>query len=601
MTDRLRPFRRAVPPVSVVAAFAAMVFAASQTPCQAQEQPPPEVPPPALTPATPQPPPAAEDKNAKPRPLGPGDPLPRLTLEFGKGTASSASGEVTLSEGALLTFGDVRLQAQTLSGEPDRMRLEADGGFSLTRGDETMRGSYLLVEAEQDNYFLMRDAVLISPPLYIAGGIIERTPTGLSAQNGMLTASPDGRGEWRVTYDKLDIENDRYLVLRGASLHLYGQRILTLRRYRALLRRGRDRERDEYQVSIPVSIRSSRIGGTVIATRYGFYLGAGYEGNVGVDFPSRGPRQYQVNLRKSLVGKQRVARVRGGFLDPTMRTDQYEGESPLRQFLRARPLPSPEDPVLDFEDILPSENPISEPTRTSTKDLRAFFQYAVNREVADRRQGFLLQSRLPEVRLIGRLPLAGTVPESNEEARVYLRRPRLVVSGDILAGNYSEKELQQDGRKISHSRLSTTATVETLPLLLGSRFLVRPQASYTHNAYSGHDPYRILETSVAAGLVLSTRTAISGQYIHRATQGTTPFTFDLIDARSEGQIRGQIGFGPRGKYTVAALGRYDFDQNQFFDFQLGLGIRGRSLEPRISYRKLGGQFNVTVALPGLIP
>lgn len=580
-------------------------LAASPSPGRAQDQPPqPQPPPPVTTPEMPpQPPPAADDKNAKARPLGPGDPLPELTLTFGRliyGTIGS--GSVKVSEGALLTFGDVRLQADTITGEAETLRLEAEGGFTLTRGDESMSGSLLLVEPEQDNYFLLRDAVLISPPLYVSGGIIERTPTGLAAQNGMLTACPEGKGEWGLSFDKMNVENDRYLVLRGASLRLYGKRILTLKRYRALLRRGRDRERDEYQVSIPVSIRNSPIGGTVITTRYGFYLGAGYEGSLGLDFPSRGPRQYQINLRRSLIGKQREARVRGGFLDPTMRTDFQEGESPLRQFLRARPLPPPEDPVLDFEDILPAENPISQPTRTAVRDLRAAFQYAGNREVDDRRQGFLLQSRLPEVRLTGRLPLAGEVPQtSNEAARAYLRSPRLVVSGDILAGNYAERQLQQDGSRVSQSRLSTNAIIETLPLLLGSRILVRPQISYTHNTYSGHAPYRILETSIAGGLVLSTRTALSGQYIHRATQGTTPFTFDRIDARSEGLLRGQIAFGPRNKYTIAALGRYDFDQSQFFDFQLGIGIRGRCLEPRLSYRKLGGQFNVTVALPGLFP
>lgn len=598
MPDRSRRVLKAASTVLLLCSAAIGVLPAAAA-TQAQETEEAKPPAPAAS---------AEPPAGKPRPLGPGDPLPPLRLEYGSittrnGPEGSGTGRVIASGGASLTFGDVNVRAERIEYDQKTLRIEARGNVVVTRGDETLRGDAFVLEPERDNAFSLDNAVAVSPPFYISGSRIEQTPTGLRGDNGMFTACPEGKGEWRITFKEMEIVNDRFMVLRRPSLYLYGKRILTLPRYRMILRRGREKEKDEYKVSIPVSIRSSRIAGLVVSVRYGFYLGAGYEGGAGVDFPSRRPKQYAVNLRKSFVGRQRQQRVRGSFLDPTMRTDigEIEQESPLRVFLRARPLPPPEDPVLDFEDILPANNPISQPTRSAAPDLMGTFNFSGNREINDRRQGFLLLSRLPELRLAGRHPFAGTVPNTNEAARAYLRTPRLVLTGALGAANIIEQQLQQNGIKTSMARIDGTIGVGTLPLLIGKRFLFRPQVSYTYNHYSKSNPYTIFETNLVGGFVFTTRTAISGAYIRRFTGGQTPFTFDVIDAQNEGQVRGQIAFGKNGKYTFGALGRYDIDQSQFFDFQLALGIRGRCIEPRFSYRKLGGQFNLTVVLPGLMP
>lgn len=533
------------------------------------------------------------------RPPGPGDPLPEITLDYdGPGGQLEWSGNQAILTRGRLMFGDVRLQADRIEYDSVTQRIAAAGSVVLTRGDETMRGDSFVFDPENAEY-VAEGAVAVSPPFYVSGARIERTTTGLLARDALVTACPEGRGEFRITARQIELVNDRYLVLRRPSFSLFGMRLLTLPRFRYVVRRGRRREREEYALSIPIRIRSSRIAGMVVGASYPFYLGKGYEASVGLDLPSKRPLQYALTLRRDLLRDQPEERPRGLFSDPTRRdAPDQQDVSPLRAFLRARPLPPPPDPVLDFEDIVRTENPVSFPTRTPARELRGQINLWGNNEIGNKRRANLLLSRLPEIRVTGRLPLAGLVPNENEQARAYLRRPRLLLTGDLALGQYEERELEGTRRATSRSRLAATAGIGTLPLLLGSRFLVRPQLLLTHQSYNRGAPYQVAELNVAGNYVLGARSAIGAAYIRRFTSGTTPFTFDLVETKHEVQVRAQAALS--GKYTLGALGRYDADQQQFFDFELALAIRLRCIEPRITYRRLGQQIGLNIILPGLM-
>ena len=60
-------------------------------------------------------------------------------------------------------------------------------------------------------------------------------------------------------------------------------------------------------------------------------------------------------------------------------------------------------------------------------------------------------------------------------------------------------------------------------------------------------------------------------------------------------VQGQIA----SRLTAGLLVRYDLEQARLFDYGVTVGYRGTSLEPRIGYRKLGGQFSVGFSLVGL--
>lgn len=511
----------------------------------------------------------------------------------------SLEGEGThgVALGGDLTFGDVRLRAERIEYDNETLRIAATGGALLTRGDERVSGESLLFDPE-NGVAVVENGVAVSPPYYVSGERVERTPTGILARNGLVTACPEGKGEFKITARQIELVNDRYLVLRRPTFHLFGARLLSLPRFRYVIRRGRGREREEYALSIPIRIRSSQIAGLVVGASLPFYLGAGYEGTVGADFPSKRPLQYIVTLRRDLLGNPDEERPRGLAADPTRRDEDLRAVSPLRAFLKARPLPPPPDPVLDYEDILPTQDPVSFPTRTPTRDLQGLLSLWGNQEVSNKRRADLLLSRVPEARLVAQFPLSGTVPGENAAARAYLRRPRLLLIGDLALGDYDERELSGDKRNTHRSRVAATVGAGTLPLLVGSRLLVRPQISLTQQAYSRGESYRVVEANLSASYVLGTRTGLGASYIRRFTSGSTPFTFDLVETKDEAQFRAQsVFFG--GKYTLGVLGRYDLDQAQFFDFEFALAVRLRCIEPRLSYRRLGQRINFTIVLPGL--
>lgn len=544
--------------------------------------------------------PALAQTPPPPRPLGPGDPLPPFQLDYRRGTLvyePDPNGARWILTNSALTMGDVRFQADHIVVYQKTYRVEATGNVVLTRGDETVRAESFVFEGE-DTSFVATNAVVVSPPFYVSGARITRTAVGLIAQNALLSPCAENKGEIRFVAQQIEIVDNRYAVLRRPTLYLFGTRLVTLPRYRIVLPRGRGSERDEYRFSVPLRVRQSRISGVVLGIGSRFYLGEQIGGSFAADLPSKRPLQYAVSLGRDFLPDQPVDRPRGLFADPTRRDAVLApGASPLREFLRARPLAPLPDPILDFEDISSTQSPLSRPTRTTTRALVGEINLTGNREVGDKRQGDLLLSRLPEVRLAGRLPLGTQPPPAdNEAARRYVRAPRVLLSGEASAGRYAERALEQSRMRVSRTRTLASVGLETLPLLLGERLLVLPRAAVTLQRYSGGQAYRHLEASLAADYVLGTRTAVGAAYIRRFTGGQTPFTFDQIDTKNEAQARAQLGLG---KLTLALLGRYDVDQGRVFDFEITVGLRGRCLEPRLSYRKLSQQIGFTLAFPGL--
>jgi hypothetical protein len=108
------------------------------------------------------------------------------------------------------------------------------------------------------------------------------------------------------------------------------------------------------------------------------------------------------------------------------------------------------------------------------------------------------------------------------------------------------------------------------------------------------------ESSVTLDYIFYSRTMIGGSYIRRDQRGATPFIFDQVDTQDEGQFRGQVAL-PGGKYTLASQIRYDLRQSRIFDTEIAIAWRGKTIEPRFSYRTQNSQFGFGITLPGFLP
>jgi hypothetical protein len=527
----------------------------------------------------------------------------------------------------VLTWGDVQLRAERLVYDPTRFFYgEAFGNVVLRRGDEELRGSTFILNG-QEGLFVAEDAVLASPPLYIRGRTVTRTPYAIRAADARvgIGALGDGRGELQFRVGELlattPTGRPGRLMLRNAGVYLFGTRLFTIRRATIKLTGSRRRRRSTQALVgsgavPPVRARVSRISGSLFGVSVPLTLGENLAARTDIDLSTRRGVQYGATVRRDLIsggggdgGRRRgLGSVTPGGIDPSV-----AGLSPIRQVLKARPLPPPPDPVLDFESILPLRDPLAEPTGDLGRDMYAELNVSGPREFGSRRQGPLVLTRMPELNLIARFPLGGggaATPDpeisTNAADRAALRRPRLFASAQGTAGQYSEERLQvsRDGggpsRHVRESRFGGAATLGLQPFLLGdSRTLARADTTYTSYAYGSGRRYHYLETALSVAHVFAYRTSLGASYIVRAVGGATPFYWDQVDTRSEAQVRGQITLAPRNKYTLAGVGRYDVSQRRLFDFEIAFAMRGQNIEPRFSYRRLNGQFGFNLALPGI--
>ena len=96
------------------------------------------------------------------------------------------------------------------------------------------------------------------------------------------------------------------------------------------------------------------------------------------------------------------------------------------------------------------------------------------------------------------------------------------------------------------------------------------------------------------------RAFVGASYFARQTAGQTPLGYDFVDTASEAQLRAQIPLGAGRKYALGVTTRHDVGQGgRLFDYQVGLSVRGKAIETRFSYGKLGNRFGFGLTIPRL--
>jgi len=550
------------------------------------------------------------------KPLGPGDPLPPIHLDYG-GTIETEIGEgavarVVASGGAQLTFGDLHIHADRIVFSQDGLFIQAAGHVTVVRGDERFSGDELTF-AGAARTFDLKNGVAISPPFYLSGARITRDDQkGLIASKARFVPSPDGNGEIALSAEKIQITADgKSATLRNATLSIGHSRLLTIRYVRIPLASalsGNGSEVVQPRLQSPIVLRYSGVAGTVIGLTTPVEAPFGIYGSATAAYTTRTQPQFHLDLRRNLIASEAIGRARPSsvfFSSPGGMGDaQMASLTPLRQLATARKPPPVPDPVLDYQTILANADPVSRPIQVAQRNLYIDVNLFINRDYGTKRQGPLVLSQQPEVSLNGSLPVVGSLPQqaTDTELRRFLRVPRLQIVGGVFEGWYREHRLKQDKKTLSGDRFATTVGVGTLPLLIGEHILFRPQVVTNNFRYNSpsHSEYGYTETSLTLDYILSSRTMVGGTLIRRDQYGTTPFTFDEVDTRNEGQLRGQLALA-RSRFTLGTMLRYDLQQDRLFDTEFAVAWRGKAIEPRMSYQTLNNQITFGFNFPGILP
>lgn len=491
-------------------------------------------------------------------------PLPPLTLRWDDARIAPGSLE-GLIRGMRLDWGALRLTAgiaRTGRDSAGALTVDASEGVRLTRGDEEIRGGRIVLESGSGR-FRVDDALVRVPPLRLRSRTLERTPTGIVFENLRLEPDGGGRGELDV-----DASRGRYgyddgrLTLFDARLRLYGVRVATLRRVGFAL--ASDRGGGGSPLMIPITWRQSRTSGIAPGVRFPVTLAPGIVARAAYEATSQRGAQWGVETETVLYrGKTPGRSFFAGSLAPT------EG-TPLRRLLASPEPPKPSPFYRDIltlpELILPGGDPLTVRAGMSVQQRREFI----------RRDAVVLLSRRPEGFVAAHLPLG-------------------VGFADVRLTLGRAAEEAPDGTSVGASRRSAMVRLAAPPVPLVGPVRLQLQGSHTDNAYGGGGAYRVDEMRVALDTPLGGRSGIALGIVTRHEQGATPFLFDRVEAGTEGQLRCQMAW--HGLVAAAAL-RWDLRERRLFDREIGIGLTGKILEPRFTYRTQGSQIGFTVALPG---
>ena len=389
----------------------------------------------------------------------------------------------TTVKGGSLSSLDLTLRADTITFTRDLLRIEATGHVVVTRGDETLRGDDFVFEAAEGD-FGFKNATVVSPPYFIRVLSAERRGTTATADGVYFVPSSDGKGEFHIRARRLIAQTDtRTLILEKPSFYLFGTRILTLRRYKLRLQETGERSQRRDTLSLPLSLRTSQIGGLVIGVNLPFVLGQDFVARAAVDLPLQRAAQ-------SLFSVEKEWRFASPSTSPDPRSNFLflgDGQknaniSPLRGLLTARPKPLPPDPLLAFNPVL-GGSLFPDLRGGTTASIRVRGIFTANQEVTERRRGLLLLSRQPEVGVTGFYPLGThSIAADPILAKRELRRLRPALTGSVLYSAFREQQVEQ-GRQTSRThRAALSFGVQTLPLLVGDRLLLRGQITRTEKS-----------------------------------------------------------------------------------------------------------------------
>lgn len=117
------------------------------------------------------------------------------------------------------------------------------------------------------------------------------------------------------------------------------------------------------------------------------------------------------------------------------------------------------------------------------------------------------------------------------------------------------------------------------------------------STYSSNDTYSDLELFAGLGGHVTSDLTAHATLRHHITSGTTPFLFDDVDIRTE--LLAGAAWQFTDKWGVEGWGRYDLDETDMRDYEIGLSFRAHCLTWGLYYRDVGSRIGLRVDLTGL--
>jgi hypothetical protein len=504
-------------------------------------------------------------------------PPPQIQLSARSTQGTTPTGAVRLV-GLTLTWGDMVITAdegEALVQDGQPMRFTAKGNVLLVRGPDRMTATRLVLT---DETLVAEGVVLLGPPLRFQTARL----SGKRGEVLTLDAPTVGSttGELKLRARHLKIEKGGLVSLEGTEIRLWGARLVRVRQLSLNL--ASDQE-GQGGTALPLTYRASAISGQVFGLRVPFAV-QGFAALADFDQTSRRGVQYGVLLQKTLTQRPIPGDWRRMPLgvDPTL---------PLPQaWSVARP--STVDTLLLADDILSQPSPVRPQTWTDAVRADIGVQWQHRREFATRRQGPLLLSRTPEAIYSLLYPLGPARPSITRNAMTTVRWS---ASLELATGRYEEVRLNESSKRVSAARTGYSAGVASSPLLIGRNLLAGVQLRHTELRYSGDRRFTINETGTGLEWKPAPYTGLGVAVIQRSLRGQTPFLFDQVDARNEGQFRVRFPLGK--KLAGGVLARRDLVQNRTFDTEYTIAVRGAGIEPRLTYRTLNRQIGLRFSLP----
>ncbi len=465
-----------------------------------------------------------------------------------------------------LTWGSLGLQADRarLQRPPaGGLILDGAGNISVERGPEVVRGSRIEFNSA-DGIFVVEDALATLAPFQVRTQRLRRDPSGVEFAGFTLEAAGGQTNELRISASnaRYDADSDRF-TLEKARFDLFGTRIASLPKLSFHL--GQDDNRSDSRLEFPLIWRQSATSGLATGFKTPLPLGKTTQGRAVWETTTQRGTQWRVDIdRTILAGPSSRRRL---FAAPA----RTRNASPMAD-LAALPATPATPPV--YEDFLTLPPLIVAPRDRWSVSAGATWQ--ARREFV-RRDAVVLISRSPQARLNAHFPFGAGYAEA-EYSRGQVRE-------ETPLGTVSDAD-----------RSAWMFRAAAPPVSLGRTARLQFQGAVTENSYDATSVYRVTEGRLAIDTTLGGRNGVAAGVIARRSYGTTPFLFDLVEAGTEGQLRGQWVV----RRVMAALAwRWDLGQGKVFDREIGIGWRGNLLEPRITWRTQGRQISFSIALPGL--
>lgn len=497
----------------------------------------------------------------------PPSPPPPLRLEWQRLRYDTGRQETRL-DGMRLNWGSFSIQADFANVErrpSGDFSLNADGSVVVARGGESIRGRSLRFDSGRE-FFAVDDATVAMSPLQIRARTLVRTPDRVVFTLFSLRPEVPGRPELQVDAREgvYDPRSDR-MSLRSARFVVFGKPLVVLPRFSFQL--GAGERRPESRLEFPLIWRQSATSGLATGFKTPLPLGREALGRAVWETTTLRGTQWLVDVERTIgFGPSKRRRF---FSDPPGHVKGSPGFG-----LAAAPKPDPQKST--YQDFLTLPDLLVGPRDRSQILVGTTWQ--ARREFV-RRDAVVLISRSPQARLNVHHPVGNGFME-----------------GEVSRGRVREET--PAGTIARADRSAWLVRVATPPARVSESSRFQAQGSVTENRYDGGSAYRVAEGRIAFDRSFGGRNGIAAGVIARRTYGSTPFLFDLVEAGTEGQIRGQWSV----HRVVGALAvRWDLGQGRVFDREIGIGWRGDILEPRLTYRTQGRQvsFSIGVASFGL--